>query len=93
MNRAERHAWHTFREVMAERQPEFDGEVPVALLIMPACQGCDEHPRETREPDEIRVHFDRLASVLRPPGMTHEQVAYVLDQTAKAIRNGKVVCR
>lgn len=90
--RSERHAWHSFREVMARRQPEFDGQVPVALLILSACQGCDEHPKATQEDDEVRVHLTDALTVLRPPGMTHEEVADLFARTADDIRAGRTRC-
>ena len=89
MNTAERHAWHTFREIMARRQHEFDGQVPVALVVASVCHGgaaC--HGAD----DDESVCIDKTGHfvVLRPPGMTREEVAAMLDGLAARIRNGSM---
>jgi hypothetical protein len=92
MNQRERHAWHQFRETMAQRQNEFDGQVPVALLVLATCPGCDVcRERKRVEGDDITavdVHFDGMMSVLRPPGMKPAELAVMFERAAAMARRG-----
>lgn len=94
MNQRERHAWHQFREVMARRQNEFDGQVPVALLILATCPGCEvcceRKLREGDIEDSVDVHFTGAISVLRPPGMGAVEVADLFERTAHELRAGAI---
>lgn len=88
--RSERHAWHRFREVMAARQAEFDGQVPVALLILGVCHGCDEHPTPPVDEGQTDVHLDAAIAVLRPPGMPLDLVIELFERTARELRDGSI---
>lgn len=87
----ERHAWHRFLDTMTQRLAEFDGQVPVALLILSACQGCDEHP--PRDDEEIAVHPGGAISVLCLPGFSDAETADLFEHVAHGIREGTIRCR
>jgi hypothetical protein len=85
-SQAERHAWHQFREVMARRQAEFDGQVPVALLCLAVCRG--PHRHADAGPSDVDVDLTGALAILRPPGTTPGMVADLLERAARELRAG-----
>jgi hypothetical protein len=81
----ERHAWHRFREVMARRQPEFDGQVQIALLAVSVCHGRHDH---SAEEGVVDIDLEGALAILRPQGTTPEMVADLLERAAREIRAG-----
>lgn len=82
MNTAERHAWHRFREVMAKRQPEFDGQVPAVLLCVTAAPGA--------KGEVVDVQLDGAIALIMPPGFDPMQAVWLLERAAHELREGKI---
>jgi len=85
----ERHAWHQFREAMARRQVEYDGQVPVVLLCVAVCHGGEAcHGHEAR--GAVHIDFEGTLATLRPGGLGTDQVARLFERAAAELRSGRL---
>lgn len=86
-SRAERFAWDAFVQKMKQHQPDFDGCVPVALVVLPVCHS---HQHGAAEVGEVDVDLDALPALMWPPGFSAEQRAEVLERAARGLRAGTI---